>query len=377
MKIVLTGGGTGGHFYPIVAVAEELNTLATTKRLVKPELFYMSTDPYNTSVLFEHNITYVSISAGKIRVGGGVSNLILNAIDLCKTGWGVLEAIWKMFMIYPDVVFGKGGYVSFPALFAARLLRIPVVIHESDSVPGKVNAWAGKFATRIALSYPEAVNYFDRTKTAHTGNPIRKEIMDPQTMGSAELFGLDPSIKTILILGGSQGSQRVNEAIMDALPTLVADYQIIHQVGKRNSKVVNETKEVVLLNVPHRERYKPYDYLDVLHLRSAVGMAQLIISRAGSTIFEIALWKKPSIMIPITSSNGDHQRKNAYGYARTGASVVIEEKNLTTHVLVSEIRRILEHAEEQEKMIAATQTFARRDAATLIAEEIASIALSH
>ncbi len=377
MKIVLTGGGTGGHFYPVIAVAEELNKLAVTKRLVKPELFYMSTDPYNTAVLFEHNLTYVSVSAGKIRVEGGIGNLILNIIDVFKTGFGILEAVWKMFMIYPDVVFGKGGYVSFPALFAAKILRIPVVIHESDSVPGRVNAWAGKFATRIALSYPEAVTYFDRTKTAHTGNPIRREIMDPQTMGSAELFGIDPNIPTILVLGGSQGSQRVNEAIMDALPELLKKYQIIHQVGKRNIKVVNETKEVILLNNPHKDRYKPYDYLDVLHLRSAVGLASVIISRAGSTIFEIAVWKKPSIMIPITSSNGDHQRKNAYNYARTGASVVIEEKNLTTHVLVSEISRIMDDQAEQTKMSAAADAFARRDSATLIAEEIASIALSH
>ncbi len=377
MKILLTGGGTGGHFYPVIAVADELNKLASSNRLVKPELYYMSTDPYNTSVLFEHNITYVSVTAGKIRVGGGVSNIILNGIDMCKTLFGVLEAVWKMFFIYPDVVFGKGGYVSFPALCAARILRIPVVIHESDSVPGRVNLWAGRFAKRIALSYPEAAAYFDRAKTAHTGNPIRREIMDPQTMGAVELFGIDPSIKTILVLGGSQGSQRVNEAILDALPELLKDYQVIHQVGKKNSKVVNETKEVILLNHPHKKRYIPMDYLDVLHLRSAVGLADLIISRAGSTIFEIAIWKKPAIMIPITVSNGDHQRKNAYAYARTGAAAVLEEKNLTVHVLVSEVRRIIESQAEKERMSKAAESFARRDAATLIAEEVASIALSH
>src|SRR3989344_4914551 len=131
MKILLTGGGTGGHFYPIIAVAEELNQIAKENRLVKPELYFMSTEPYNEGLLFENNITFVEVSSGKIRRKISLPNLILNFIDLFRIAWGSISAIWKLFVIYPDIVFGKGGYTSFPALFAARLLRIPVVIHES------------------------------------------------------------------------------------------------------------------------------------------------------------------------------------------------------------------------------------------------------
>ena len=164
MKILLTGGGTGGHFYPIIAIAAELNEIAKENRLVRPDFFYMSTDPYNEGLLFENNITFVEISSGKIRRHLSPINIFLNFIDLFRIGWGSIIALWKVFIIYPDVVFGKGGYSSFPALFAARILRIPVVIHESDSIPGIVNKWAGKFAERIAVSYPEAAEYFKKAK---------------------------------------------------------------------------------------------------------------------------------------------------------------------------------------------------------------------
>ena len=142
MKILLTGGGTGGHVYPIIAVAEELNTIAREQKLANLELYFMSPSPYNEGILFNNKIIYKKNSAGKIRRYFS----ILNFFDLFVTAWGVIQSTWDIFRIYPDVVFGKGGYASFPALCAARLLRIPVVIHESDSVPGKVNLWASKFA---------------------------------------------------------------------------------------------------------------------------------------------------------------------------------------------------------------------------------------
>ncbi len=377
MKILLTGGGTGGHFYPIIAVAEELNQIAKENRLLRPELFYMSTEPYNESLLFENNITFEEVSAGKIRRKSSPQNLILNFFDLFKTFFGVIGATWRMFGIYPDVVFGKGGYASFPALFAARLLRIPVVIHESDSKPGKVNAWAGKFARKIALSYPEAVSYFKPEKTAYTGNPIRKETQETLVADSYEFFSFDPNLPTILILGGSLGSKFINEVIMDSLPILVKRYQIIHQTGKNNIEVMRETSQVVLQNNEHKERYKPYAYLNIVELRRSAGIADIILSRAGSTIFEIALWGKPSIIVPIPEVTSHDQRTNAYSYARSGGAIVIEEENLASGVLISEIDRIVSNSNEKEKMSKAASAFARKDSARLIAQEIIAIALEH
>jgi len=374
MKILLTGGGTGGHFYPIIAIAAELNEIAKENRLVRPDFFYMSTDPYNEGLLFENNITFVEISSGKIRRHLSPINIFLNFIDLFRIGWGSIIALWKVFIIYPDVVFGKGGYSSFPALFAARILRIPVVIHESDSIPGIVNKWAGKFAERIAVSYPEAAEYFKKAKNdnrvAYTGNPIRKEIEEPLLVGAYKLLGLDPSVETILILGGSQGARFINEIVMDALVEIVKKYQVIHQTGIKNIKVIEETRDVVLHDSQYKDRYKPFDYLNVLNLRMAAGVADLVISRAGSTIFEIASWGKPSIIIPIPEPTAHDQRSNAYAYARSGAAEVIEEKNLSPHVLISEINHILESKEEKEKMAKAAKEFAKPDAAKTVAEYI-------
>ena len=377
MKILLTGGGSGGHFYPIIAIAEQLNEISKDNRLLRPELFYMSTEPYNESLLYENNIHFEKVTSGKIRGKKSFINIILNFIDLFKIALGSLSALWRVFIIYPDVVFSKGGYASFPALFAAKILRIPVVIHESDSIPGKVNMWAGKFAKRVAISYPEAVKYFVKEKTAYTGNPIRKEVQEPLTEGSYKLLGLNEGIPTIFIICGSQGSRFVNEVIMDALSDLVFKYQVIHQTGKANIKVIEETSRVVLTNNPNKDRYKPIGYLNVLQLRAASGVADLIISRAGSTIFEIACWGKPSIIIPIPEPTSHDQRSNAYAYARTGSAEVIEEKNLASHVLVSEIDRILSNPEEKEKMATSAKNFARKDSAKLIAEEILAIALEH
>jgi UDP-N-acetylglucosamine--N-acetylmuramyl-(pentapeptide) pyrophosphoryl-undecaprenol N-acetylglucosamine transferase len=262
-------------------------------------------------------------------------------------------------------------------LLAARILRIPVIIHESDTIPGKVNLWAGKFAVKVAIAYPDAIKYFKKEKTAYTGSPIRKEIVDPLTEGAHKILELDPEIPTIFIIGGSQGARFINNVIMDSLPQLVEKYQIVHQVGKSNIKVIDETRKVVLMNNQNKDRYKPFDYLNVLNLRAAAGVADLVISRAGSTIFEIASWGKPSIIIPIPEPTSHDQRTNAYSYARTGAAEVIEEKNLASHVLISEIDRIMSDVDGRKKMQDCAADFARKDSAKLIAQQILSIGLEH
>ncbi len=373
MKILFTGGGTGGHFYPIVSVAEEINALAREYRLIAPELYFMAPTPYDPAVLFDNGIIYKKNSAGKLRLYFS----ILNFFDLFKTGWGIITSTWDVFSIFPDVVFGKGGYASFPVLFAARLLGIPVVIHESDSVPGRVNRWAARFAKRIAVSYEEAAEFFPAEKVAYTGNPIRKELLEPLKSGAHEFLKLSNDVPTILVLGGSLGAQIINDTIVDILPDLLKEFQVIHQTGKANYSDVKNRVEAVLTGDPNKGRYKPFDYLNVLALRMAAGVADIIISRAGSAIFEIAAWGVPAIIIPITETNGDHQRKNAYAYARSGAAVVIEESNLTSHILASEIRRLATDGKTREAMKQGAAAFVKKDSARIIAKEILAIALKH
>jgi UDP-N-acetylglucosamine--N-acetylmuramyl-(pentapeptide) pyrophosphoryl-undecaprenol N-acetylglucosamine transferase len=377
MKILFTGGGTGGHFYRIIAVAEEMRLIAKQNHLIDVDMYYMSTTPYDAGLLFERNITFIQNSAGKIRRAASAANFIKNFFDLFKIAWGSLTSVWSIYKLYPDVVFGVGGYASFPALIAARILRIPVVIHETDSVPGKVNAWAGTFAQRIAVSYPEAARYFKAGKVAVTGCPIRSELLHTLSAGAFEFLKLDAAIPTLFVIGGSQGAQNINEAIVDSLLRLLNKYQIIHQTGQNNIQAVQEVAHAMLVDHPYPDRYKTFPYLNVLALRMSAGAARVVISRAGSAIFEIASWQKPSIIIPIPEPTSHDQTKNAFAYARTGAAVVMEEKNLTPHVLEAEIDRIMNNPEEQAKMSEAAKSFQHPDAAHKIATEILNIALSH
>ena len=373
MKILMTGGGSGGHFYPIIAVGEAIRAVAREEKILQPDLFYMSTEPYDGKELANLEIEFVQVPAGKKRL----YRSILNFFDKFKMGWGVIVALFKMYMIFPDVVFGKGAYTSFPAYVAARILRIPLVIHESDSVPGRVNKWAGKFAEKIALSFKEAGEYFPSDKIAYTGQPVRKEIRDVLSTGAFEYLNLEQGVPVILIVGGSLGAQIINDAILNALPTLLNKYQIIHQVGKANIKYVTGIADVSLEAHPHKNRYRPYEFLNTLSLKMSAGAASLVVSRGGSFIFEIACWDLPSIIIPITNSNGDHQRKNAYNYAREGAAVVIEESNLSSIIIANEIDRIVSNPIILQRMKDATKNIAQKQASTVIAKELLKIGLSH
>jgi len=380
MKILFTGGGTGGHFYPIIAVAEAIEDKVAEKRLLKPSFYYMAPTRYNPRALFDNEIEFVYVPAGKIRRYFS----FLNFTDIFKTITGIFIALIRMYSIYPDIVFGKGGYGSFPALVAARILRIPVVIHESDSSPGRVNAWAGKFAKKIAISYPSAADSFKKASEsagggviAFTGSPVRKEVAVPLTNGAHEFLNLENETPVILILGGSQGAQSINDTILDALPELVKKYQIIHQTGRKNFENVKEIAKTTLKDNQYSYRYHPFDYLNDLAMRMSAGAADIVVSRAGSSIFEIALWKKPSIIIPLPESVSHDQTQNAFDYARTGAAIVIEENNLTAHILMSEIDRIMANPRIRGLMAEDAAAFAKPTAAEKIAEVILDLSLEH
>jgi UDP-N-acetylglucosamine--N-acetylmuramyl-(pentapeptide) pyrophosphoryl-undecaprenol N-acetylglucosamine transferase len=371
MKIVFTGGGTGGHFYPIIAIAQEIRQITKEKRLIDPTLYFFAPDPYNEKLLFDNQIYFKQVSAGKRRTYKSVANFF----DIFKTSFGVMAALWKVFWVYPDVIVSKGGYGSFPVVMAGKILGIPILVHESDSAPGRVNAWAGKFADKIAISYPEAAKYFPEGKTAWTGNPVRDEIGLVSSEGAAEYLNLENDVPVIFILGGSQGSKIINDVIINTLSKLVENYQIIHQTGPRNFDEIKTTAEAILLDSPHKSRYRPFAYLDDVAMRMSAGASDLVITRAGSTLFEVALWGIPSVVIPITDSNADHQRKNAYTYARSGGGTVIEEANLSDDILIAEITRIMENQDSYNQMAESAKSFAKPRAARTIAEETIDLAM--
>lgn len=373
-RILFAGGGTGGHFYPIIAVAEGVLELAQKEKIEDLELFYMSNDPYDKKLLDALHCSYVAITAGKWRTYFS----LMNFLDVFKTLYGCFLATIQLAVLYPDVIFGKGGYASFPTLFAARILRIPVVIHESDIVPGKVNRWIGNYATKIAVSYPEAIKYFrHKDRVALTGQPIRKALREIPPEDPYEALKLERNIPLILVIGGSQGAEKINENLVDSLSKLVSKYQIIHQTGAANYEWMRKRAAGVLVGVDHAERYRPFSFLESRQLHLAAKAATLVISRAGSSIFEIALWAKPSILIPLPIARDDHQRENAYSYARAGAAIVIEEKNLKPELFVSVISSVMDDPKKQQEMIAGTKNFAKVDAAEKIAQALLAIVAEH
>lgn len=373
MKIGLTGGGTGGHFFPVIAVAQEINKIVDDEKIANVQLYYFSDAPYDRESLFENRIHFVQIPTGKLRLYFSLKNFT----DIFKTAYGCMIGFVKVFQIFPDVIFAKGGYASFPTLFAARILRIPVIIHESDSAPGRVTKWAGKFAEFVALSYSESAEYFPADRVARVGQPVRPELEHPIRDGAYEFLGLETGVPTIFVLGGSSGADIINESILQALPELIQNYQIVHQTGKLLFDGVKSRADLVLEGNEFRSRYKPFPFLNALSIRMAAGIANVVITRAGSSLFEIASWGVPAIVIPITVSNNDHQKKNAYNYARAGAGVVIEEKNLTPHIIINETNRIVTDLNLHNRMARAAHAFYQPDAPKKIAQKVVDIALSH
>ena len=376
MKIIFTGGGTGGHFYPLIAVAQKINEAVREQKLLKPKLYYLSDKPYDKKLLFENEISFKKILAGKLRRYFS----ILNFFGLFKTGWGFIKAFFLVFNIFPDVVFSNGGNTSFPVLLSARIFRIPVIIHISDSVPGRTNLWASKFAQRVALAFPETGECLSvkKDKIAVLGNPVREELIRPLSEGASEFLGLSKHIPTILVLGGSSGAQIINETIVDILPALVEKYQVIHQTGKKLFKETKNRAGIVLENSEHKSRYKTFAYLNTLAMRMSAGIADLVISRAGAgSISEIAVWGLPSIIIPIPEEVSGDQKSNAFAFARMDASIVIEQNNLAANLFLLEINKLMENENERKEMGENAKKFARTDAAEKIAQEIINIALKH
>ncbi|MCX6756803.1 MAG: UDP-N-acetylglucosamine--N-acetylmuramyl-(pentapeptide) pyrophosphoryl-undecaprenol N-acetylglucosamine transferase [Candidatus Nomurabacteria bacterium] len=367
MKIVITGAG-GGHFYPLLAVVERIYKEAFIQKIIQPEIYFISDQEYDEKALFELQVKFVKVPAGKLRVYPSLATIT----DLFKTLYGMFYAIFVLYKIYPDVIFSKGGYASFPTLFAARILSIPVIVHESDTVPGRTTKWAGKFATRVAISYPEAASFYPKEKIALTGQPVREALMPPENY--ERIYG-EKDRPVLLVIGGSQGSQAINDALLKMLPELLNTYDIVHQAGSAKLNDVRVFTDSILREHPYKDRYYVEGFIDVALFYPKVDLA---ITRAGSMIFELALWQLPMIIIPIPESISRDQRSNAYAAASLGVATVIEESNLSSGVLLNEIKKILDDKSNYKRMSSSCKTYdLSRNAASTIAKEIVRIGLSH
>jgi UDP-N-acetylglucosamine--N-acetylmuramyl-(pentapeptide) pyrophosphoryl-undecaprenol N-acetylglucosamine transferase len=367
MKIALVGGASGGHFYPLIAVAEELQ-----QRSPAPELYYFGPSPFNKDVLAEMNITYIYCPAGKIRRYFSIQNFF----DPFRTLFGVFVAIAKLYVVYPDVIFSKGSYTSVPILLAAWFLRIPVVIHESDSKPGRASNLAKGFAKYIGIAYDAAL-FFPPEKTALVGIPLRREIRTINDNPFATL-GIPGDKPLIYVTGGSLGAERINNLIESTLVDLLPHYRIFHQAGAAHLSELRVSAQTLLADSPLQQNYYIVDSVPAQTVSLLLDAASLVISRAGSTtLFEIAQHGKPAILIPIPEEVSHDQRTNAYAYARTGGAVVMEEKNLTPHLLTQEIHSIIGNPERLQSMANAARAQAVPDAAEKVANILTQIGQEH
>jgi len=369
MRIFLVGGGSGGHFYPLMAIADAVTSAPET---VDTELYYIGPNPYRMDRLEARGIKFIHCPAGKYRKYFS----ILNFIDLFKTLYGTFVAIVKLYVYYPDVVMSKGSFTSVPVVIATRLLRIPLVIHESDSIPGTANKLASGGARYIAISYPETAQFFPSEKTALTGIPIRSEFLTP-IENPHEIIKIPKDRPVLFVTGGSMGAARINNLILESLDELLPHFTIVHQVGEDNVETMMSNVHA-LVDQELFPNYVMYGHMSALQMAAAYQAADIVISRAGSTaIYEIAAKAKPAILIPIPETISHDQRTNAYTYARTGAASVMEEANLTDGLITAEITRIMGDPLVRSEMQTAAAKFAKVDAAKTIANALIGIGIEH
>lgn len=370
MKIVFVGGGTGGHFYPLIAVAEALRAKGEIPPL---DLYYIGPEQYNQAELERLSINYLYCPAGKIRRYFSLANLF----DTFRTIGGIFYMWYKLYVLYPDVIFSKGSYTSVPVLLVAWFYRIPVVIHESDSKPGRANLLARRFARYIGITYPETIKYFPAEKTAAVGIPVRQSVL-ARPSDPLSLLGIPNDLPLLYITGGSSGAERLNALVLQSLQHLLPEFRIFHQTGSAQEAAVIQTSQALITDQTLLNRYYVKGLVPGEAVAALLEAAAIVISRAGSTsLYEISLHQKPAIIIPIPEEISHDQRSNAYSYAREGGASVLEEGNLTANLLVAEIRSIMGDHAKYQKMQAGAAHFARGTAATAIADVLYTIGLEH
>lgn len=320
-KIVLTGGGTAGHVTPNIALLPALQEAGY-------EITYMgSYDGIEKRLIGDFDIPYVGISTGKLRRYLDPRNFT----DPFRVAKGFLQAKRFLKEYRPDVLFSKGGFVSVPVVRAAASLHIPCIIHESDMTPGLANKLCISAAKKVCCNFPETMKLLPENKAVLTGSPIRAELSRGNKLAGLDMCGFSANTPVIMVIGGSLGAANVNKAVRDALPKLLEDFQVVHLCGK--DKLDN-----LLLNTPG---YKQFEYIKA-ELKDLFAMADVVISRAGANaICELLALKKPNILIPLpaASSRGD-QILNAQSFESQGFSIVIDEDDLTTELLVDKVHEL-------------------------------------
>ncbi len=351
MRLTVTGGGTGGHLFPGIALAA-----AMQERVPGTQVLFIGTSRLlDQQALADRGFELATLACGGVKglsLGSRVRNLVQMPL-------AIVAARRMLGRFRPDLVFGVGGYVTGPVLLAARTLGVPVVIHEQNSVPGMANRLAGRLADRICISLP-CQPPFPAARTVLTGNPVRQEIL-------AAAKGERPvhEVPTLLVLGGSQGAHRVNLLMLEAAEVLVAQgrpVRIIHQTGTADEATVREGYRRIGVEAEVSA-----------FIRDMAGVyrrADLAVSRAGATtLAELAVMGLPALLVPYPYAADNHQLTNGKYYEKTNGCVVVEEAGLTGEILGKAVSERLHNREELHTMAAKMRAMALPDAALRIVDE--------
>lgn len=346
LRIAYTGGGTGGHRLPIIAIRQALQPRVENLE----ELYIGEADDCRSADIKKLGVKSRAVAAGKWRRYLSLKNL--TDIFRVVAGFGQAKRILNDFK--PDVLFSKGGYVSVPVVRAASSLGIPIITHESDIVMGIANRLNSRRATKVCTAYPiEHYRSLPKEKLYYTGNLIRAELVaaaktptEPKfKVGGRTVFMDNP---LLVVLGGSQGAHRINELFSALLPLLLPGFKVIHSTGAGDIEWLQQKR--AQLGEREQRAYLPVPSLGVTELGNALAAATLVVSRAGSMISELALFAKPTILIPLSTSAGGHQLRNAKVFEAKGAALVLNESNLTPPKLWQTIKRLFMDAKLQARL---------------------------
>jgi len=352
-RMTITGGGSGGHTSAAVGIVQALAEAGADKREI---LWIGSSKGIEGKVAERESIPFRTISVGKLRRYWSIDNLI----DIPRIIKGAIQS-WRILRDYrPSIVVGTGGFVSVPVVAAARLLRIPIVIHEQTIVPGLANRIASRFATLVLVAFQESAVHFKGKKVEVVGNPLRSELRKglPTRKDALKRLGLDAGLPVLYVTGGAQGANAINKAIADALPDLVAKWQIIHQCGDKTMEYgeayLNEVARKLDPDARRRYLIRPYIGPEIVDVFTA---ADVLVSRSGAaTINEITRMGLPSILVPYPLAVANEQDRLARILERSEAAIVINQSDLNSESLIRALNKL--GKEEREAMRRRARTLA-------------------
>ncbi|HEX5322870.1 MAG TPA: UDP-N-acetylglucosamine--N-acetylmuramyl-(pentapeptide) pyrophosphoryl-undecaprenol N-acetylglucosamine transferase [Capsulimonadaceae bacterium] len=357
LRILITGGGTGGHAVPAVAVARAIQEKQKESTDWQPVFRYVgSRNGVEARLAKEAGLDFVGIESGKLRRSHNVAGLFrwANIVDAFRVPVGVLQALAEVYRFRPDVLLSTGGYVSVPPVIAAWALRRPILAHEQTVQIGLANRIIARFATRMAVTFPESIEELPRglrKKCFVTGNPIRPILFSGDSERAIGRFGFDPaddSLPTIYITGGAQGSRLINRAVQENLGEILGLARVIHQCGQQPAGGEQDfdclSQKAQSLAPKLSRRYYLTRFVGD-EIGDVYALASLIVGRSGAgTVTEVCALGKPALFVPLVPTGGDEQTRNARRLEQIDAAVVIRQEELTGARLLSELTRLLSNS---------------------------------